>query len=128
MQLIQDLNDHTERYGMLGGYTFRAEIEKILKGLGFKAADFEAPTATFSGGWRTILSSMASGCDHIDHVRTQLPYAMFVGIVAIIVGLIPSGFGFPWWISLPVGLGILFAGLRFFGRVAEEELKAMEVA
>lgn len=52
MQLIQDLNDHTERYGMLGGYTFRAEIEKILKGLGFKAADFEAPTATFSGGWR----------------------------------------------------------------------------
>ena len=52
MQLIQDLNDHTERYGMLGGYTFRAEIEKILKGLGFKASDFEAPTATFSGGWR----------------------------------------------------------------------------
>jgi len=76
----------------------------------------------------TILSSMASGCDHIDHVRTQLPYAMFVGIVAIIVGIIPSGFGFPWWISLPVGLVILFAGLRFFGRVAEEELKAMEVA
>jgi len=74
----------------------------------------------------TILSSMASGCDHIDHVRTQLPYAMFVGIVAIFVGIIPSGFGFPWWISLPLGLAILFTGLRIFGRVAEDELKAVE--
>lgn len=52
MQLIQDLNDHTERYGMLGGYTFRAEIERILKGLGFTPADFDAHTSTFSGGWR----------------------------------------------------------------------------
>ena len=52
MQLIQDLNDHTERYGMLGGYTFRAEIEKILKGLGFKAADFEVLTLHSQGGWR----------------------------------------------------------------------------
>ncbi len=76
----------------------------------------------------TILSSMASGCDHIDHVRTQLPYAMFVGIVAIVVGIIPSGFGFPWWISLPVGLAILFTGLRIFGRIAEDELKAVEAA
>ncbi len=76
----------------------------------------------------TILSSMASGCDHIDHVRTQLPYVMFVGVVAIVVGIIPSGFGFPWWISLPLGLAILFIGLRVFGRIAEDELKAMEVA
>lgn len=52
LQLIQDLNDHTERYGLLGGYTFRAEIERILKGLGFRSADFEAHTSTFSGGWR----------------------------------------------------------------------------
>ena len=76
----------------------------------------------------TILSSMASGCDHIDHVRTQLPYAMFVGAVAILVGIIPSGFGFPWWISLPVGLAVLFVGLRMFGRVAEDELAAAEAA
>lgn len=70
----------------------------------------------------TILSSMASGCDHIDHVRTQLPYAMFVGVTAILVGTIPSGFGFPWWISLVAGAAILFVGLRMFGRIAEDEL------
>ena len=34
----------------------------------------------------TILSSMASGCDHIEHVRTQLPYALLVGIVALAAG------------------------------------------
>ncbi len=36
----------------------------------------------------TVLSSMASGCDHVDHVRTQLPYAMLVAFVAIVVMLI----------------------------------------
>lgn len=71
----------------------------------------------------TILSSMASGCDHIDHVRTQLPYALFVGGVAIFVGIIPSGFGFPWWVSMIAGMGILWAGLRTFGKVAEDELQ-----
>ena len=75
----------------------------------------------------TILSSMASGCDHIDHVRTQLPYAMFVGVVAIFVGIIPSGFGFPWWASMPLGMAILFVGLRMFGKVAEDELKAQGI-
>lgn len=52
LDLIQELNDATERYGMLGGYTFRADIERILKGLGFKQGDFDAHTSTFSGGWR----------------------------------------------------------------------------
>lgn len=76
----------------------------------------------------TILSSMASGCDHIDHVRTQLPYALTVGVVAIVVGIIPSGFGFPWWVSLPLGMVILGVSLRMFGRVAEDELAAAEAA
>lgn len=66
----------------------------------------------------TILSSMASGCDHIEHVRTQLPYAMTVGIVAISVGTIPAGYGFPWWASLLIGATILLVVLRFFGRVS----------
>ena len=39
----------------------------------------------------TVLSSIASGCDHIEHVRTQLPYALLVGSVAIGVGTIPGG-------------------------------------
>lgn len=68
----------------------------------------------------TILSSMASGCDHIDHVRTQLPYALSVGAVAIGIGTIPAGFGFPWWLSLAIGAGLLWAAMHFFGTPTED--------
>lgn len=67
----------------------------------------------------TILSSMASQCDHIEHVRTQLPYAIFAGIVAIVAGALPAGFGVPWWICLPVGAAILIGGMRMFGKECE---------
>jgi Na+/H+ antiporter NhaC len=68
----------------------------------------------------TVLSSVASGCDHIEHVRTQLPYALLVGIVALVIGTIPGGFGLPPWISLVVGIAILVAVLKVLGRRAEE--------
>ena len=63
----------------------------------------------------TILSSMASGCDHIEHVRTQLPYAFSVGTVAILFGTLPAGFGMPWWIGLLVGAALLYALLYTIG-------------
>jgi Na+/H+ antiporter NhaC len=63
----------------------------------------------------TILSSMASGCDHIEHVRTQLPYALSVGTVAILFGTLPAGFGMPWWVGLLVGGVLLFGLLRLVG-------------
>lgn len=64
----------------------------------------------------TILSSMASGCDHIAHVNTQLPYAVTVGIVGLLVGTIPTGFGFPWWASMGITAVALFAFLWFYGK------------
>jgi Na+/H+ antiporter NhaC len=67
----------------------------------------------------TILSSMASGCDHIEHVRTQLPYAFIVGTVAVGAGSIPGGFGFPPLASIVIGFAILLAALYFFGRKAD---------
>lgn len=67
----------------------------------------------------TVLSSIASGCNHIEHVRTQLPYALLVGIVALSVGTIPGGYGLSPWISLVVGAVILFAVLKTIGRRAE---------
>ena len=67
----------------------------------------------------TILSSMASGCDHIEHVRTQLPYALVVGVVTVAVGTIPTGFGFPWWGSMIGGAAVLFVGLRLYGKDAD---------
>lgn len=65
----------------------------------------------------TILSSLACSCNHIDHVRTQLPYALTVGTVALLVGTIPSAFGFPIGLSFLLGLGILFAVVRFAGKL-----------
>ena len=39
----------------------------------------------------TIMSSMASACDHVDHVRTQLPYALLAAGSAVLVGYLPTG-------------------------------------
>jgi len=68
----------------------------------------------------TVLSSVASGCDHIEHVRTQLPYALTVGLVAVTVGTIPGGYGVPPWLSLLVGAAVLAGVLRFLGRRADD--------
>ncbi|WP_243545415.1 Na+/H+ antiporter NhaC family protein [Pseudodesulfovibrio tunisiensis] len=64
----------------------------------------------------TILSSMGSACDHIDHVRTQLFYAIGVAGVAIIFGYIPAGLGMPAYVTLPVGLVATAALVRFVGK------------
>ena len=70
----------------------------------------------------TIISSMASGSDHIDHVRTQLPYALFTGLVALIIGLLPVGFGLPWWLMMPIAIAIAVGGLFIFGKKADDEI------
>ncbi len=57
----------------------------------------------------TILSSIATQCDHIEHVRTQLPYAAFAGAIALVCGLLPAGFGLSAWIALPISVGVLVA-------------------
>ena len=67
----------------------------------------------------TILSSLASSCPHIEHVRTQLPYALTTGVVAIFIGILPASFGIPPWILFPLGLLILYFIIRFFGRKNE---------
>jgi len=64
----------------------------------------------------TILSSLASSCNHIEHVRTQLPYALTVGTVAILVGTIPAAYGISSFILYPAGLAILFIALLFIGK------------
>lgn len=59
----------------------------------------------------TIMSSMASGSDHVDHVRTQLPYALTVAVAAVLLGYLPAGFGFKPWLSLPAGVLLLWLWL-----------------
>jgi Na+/H+ antiporter NhaC len=63
----------------------------------------------------TVLSSMASASDHVDHVRTQLPYALVVAVVGMLIGDIATAYGMPWFLSYVLGIGILFAFLHFFG-------------
>jgi len=64
----------------------------------------------------TIMSSMSSGCDHVAHVRTQMPYALLVGGVAVVFGTLPAGFGMPWWPGLLLGAAAMWLALRIFGR------------
>lgn len=68
----------------------------------------------------TVLSSMASGCDHIDHVRTQIPYALVVGAIALLVGTIPSALGLPSWLAFALAIAILVGVHRVLSTPVEE--------
>lgn len=68
----------------------------------------------------TIMSSMASGSDHIDHVRTQAPYAATVALIAIILCYIPAGLGASPFIMIPVSMVILGGFLFTFGQKPEK--------
>jgi Na+/H+ antiporter NhaC len=63
----------------------------------------------------TVLSSMASACDHVDHVRTQLPYALLVAGVGMVLGDIGTAYGLPTIVALVGGGLVLFLFLRFRG-------------
>ena len=68
----------------------------------------------------TILSSMGAGCNHIEHVKTQIWYSVFVAIITILFGYIPAGFGVPVYVVLPLSLIALFIGVQLFGKKVEE--------
>ncbi|SEQ17322.1 Na+/H+ antiporter NhaC family protein [Neolewinella agarilytica] len=68
----------------------------------------------------TILSSLASDCNHIDHVSTQLPYALTVGVVALVLGFLASVLGGGWvlcMLLMLVGMAVLYGVVRWRGQV-----------
>ena len=69
----------------------------------------------------TILSSMGTSCNHIDHVTTQMYYSIFVGTITILVGYIPAGLGVPFYYSLPVGIVAMYVGLKLIGEKVDFE-------
>ncbi|MFU8813355.1 MAG: Na+/H+ antiporter NhaC family protein [Balneolaceae bacterium] len=97
-----------ENYGILLG-----SVSSVMAGAVF--GDHCSPISD-----TTVLSSMSSACDLVDHVRTQLPYALVVAVVALIVGEIPAAFEFihPAW-GLLTGLVILYLILKFYGKDPE---------
>ena len=52
MELVERFTQEHDRYLMMGGENYEAEMERTLTGLGFTQADFDRPTSEFSGGWR----------------------------------------------------------------------------
>ncbi|ORX77268.1 transporter Na+/H+ antiporter family [Anaeromyces robustus] len=70
----------------------------------------------------TILSSMASGCNHISHVRSQIFYALYVAIISIICGYLPAGFGIRWYITLPFAIVIMAIGLIIIGKKVQYDI------
>ncbi|NOX88732.1 MAG: Na+/H+ antiporter NhaC family protein [Calditrichaeota bacterium] len=88
---------------------FLSSIASILAGATF--GDHCSPISD-----TTIMSSMASGADHVDHVRTQLPYALLTAGVSVILGYLLIGLGVSVWISLVAGFISLFVIIRFFGK------------
>ena len=64
----------------------------------------------------TIMSSMASGADHIDHVKTQMPYAVLVAAVAVVAGYIPAGFNVNPLFSIVAGVGAIYAFHRYMAK------------
>lgn len=68
----------------------------------------------------TVLSSMASGCPHDEHVVTQLPYAILAALVSIVVGnILRDVYGQPWWLGMILGAVILLVVVLAFGRSAQ---------
>jgi len=101
------------------GAIFLGTIASVLSGSVF--GDHCSPISD-----TTIMSSMSAGCDHIDHVKTQIPYAVTVMLVSAAVGYLPTGWGLPWYISVPVGLVVVVIPVYLFGtrsRVPGEPVK-----
>ena len=69
----------------------------------------------------TVLSSQACGCEHTAHVWTQLPYAVLVALVSVLLGTLPVGWGLlsVWWL-LPLGVVALVVLLLLLGRPTAE--------
>lgn len=67
----------------------------------------------------TILSSLAADCNHIDHVKTQMPYALTVGAVSLVCVGLSTVLGGGWFISfimLLAGVGTLIMVVKYFGK------------
>ena len=109
----------------------------VALGMGGESADALVPVtiaAVFSGAVfgdhcsplsdTTIVSSIACDLDPLDHVQTQIPYALLAAGIAIVVGFIPTGLGIPSWISLIVGAVILICLPRIFKNPSTSQIQA----
>ncbi|HKK39812.1 MAG TPA: Na+/H+ antiporter NhaC family protein [Cryomorphaceae bacterium] len=64
----------------------------------------------------TILSSLATRCDHLQHVKTQMPYALTVGLVAVTFTTLSAVLAIPWLLNFLIGGVILFFIVSLLGK------------
>ncbi|MHC4944990.1 MAG: Na+/H+ antiporter NhaC family protein, partial [Planctomycetota bacterium] len=75
----------------------------------------------------TILSSVSCAADHMDHIKTQAPYAMVSMSIAIVIGYVPAAYGMHPAISIVVGLSVLIALILLLGKKSDgTEMKTKE--
>ena len=67
----------------------------------------------------TILSSLSTDCDHISHVRTQLPYALTVGLISLGCGGVLFAFGLPWYLLYIIGFASIIGVVFILGKKLE---------
>jgi len=68
----------------------------------------------------TILSSISSSCDHIEHVRTQLPYSILVGVISAISLILVFVLNVPFWVIYVSFIPIIYFSIQKFGDRASE--------
>ena len=88
------LDEHT--YGLTTTITLGAVLDGAIFG------DHCSPISD-----TTIISSIASRCDHIQHVRTQLPYSLFVAALALFCCYIPAGLGLSPLLSITIAITVM---------------------
>ncbi|MFH1567182.1 MAG: Na+/H+ antiporter NhaC family protein [Gemmatimonadota bacterium] len=67
----------------------------------------------------TVLSSIASSCDHLDHVKTQMPYALATMAIAATAGYLGTSLLYPAWVGLILGMVLVVALLKVVGQDPE---------
>ena len=101
-------------YGMSEGHPDAQIIVLLCFGAVLDGAIFGDHCSPVSD--TTVMSSIASGCDHVDHVRTQIPYAVCVMLASALFGYVGVAMGLPGWAALALGASSLVAALWILGR------------
>ncbi len=68
----------------------------------------------------TILSAIVSSCDPMHHVRTQMPYALTVAVIALMCGYLPAASSLPSWIGILSGVGVIILLFAFLSRLRKD--------
>ncbi len=64
----------------------------------------------------TVLSSLATECDHLAHVKTQLPYAITVGVAALLIGTLGTAYGLNNGLAFSLAIAVLYFTVSYFGK------------